>query len=50
MIDGTTGREREVALSEVIGFVLIIGVIVILASLYLVYGVPLRGGRTKSFI
>jgi hypothetical protein len=33
----------EAGLSEVIGFVLIIGLIVVIASLYLTYGVPAQG-------
>jgi hypothetical protein len=35
--------SRESGLSEVIGFVLIIGLLVVVASLYLTYGVPAQG-------
>jgi hypothetical protein len=38
-----SGQSREAGLSEVIGFILIIGLIVMLASLYLVYVVPAQG-------
>ena len=34
------GHKRERALSEVIGFVLILGIVVAAFSLYMVYGVP----------
>ena len=37
------GNSFESGLSEVIGFVLIIGLIVVVASLYLTYGVPAQG-------
>nr|WP_319377686.1 hypothetical protein [uncultured Methanoregula sp.] len=46
-------RERAVrgyddlALSEVIGFILIIALIVVIASLYLTYGVPAQGRETE---
>ena len=38
-----TGRKREDALSELIGFILLLGLMVIIASLYLTYGVPANG-------
>ena len=38
---------RESGLSEVIGFVLIIGLIVVVASLYLTYGVPAQGRENE---
>jgi hypothetical protein len=37
----------ESGLSEVIGFVLIIGLIVVVASLYLTYGVPAQGRENE---
>ena len=37
----------ESGLSEVIGFVLIIGLIVVVASLYLTYGVPVQGRENE---
>jgi hypothetical protein len=37
----------EPGLSEVIGFVLIIGLIVVEASLYLTYGVPAQGRENE---
>ncbi len=40
---GAAGSCREQALSEVIGFVLILGIIMAAFSLYMVYGVPLQG-------
>jgi hypothetical protein len=39
--------DRESGLSEVIGFVLIIGLIVVVASLYLTYGVPAQGRENE---
>ena len=39
--------HRESGLSEVIGFVLIIGLIVVVASLYLTYGVPAQGRENE---
>jgi hypothetical protein len=39
----SVSKDNEIALSEVIGFVLIIGLIVVVASLYLTYGVPAQG-------
>ena len=44
---GTAGSCREQALSEVIGFVLIIGIIMVAFSLYLVYGVPVQGRENE---
>ena len=43
MRDGTAGRGREYALSEVVGFVLLIAVIISAFSLYLIYSVPAQG-------
>lgn len=40
-------RPREEALSEVIGFILILGIITILISLYLVYVVPAEGRQNE---
>jgi ABC-type Fe3+ transport system permease subunit len=42
-----SGRCREAGLSEVIGFILIIGLIVVIASLYLTYGVPAQGRENE---
>ena len=42
-----SGAFREQALSEVIGFVLIIGIIMVAFSLYMVYGVPLQGRNNE---
>jgi hypothetical protein len=47
MRDGTTGKQNEGGLSEVIGFVLIIGLIVVVATLYLTYGVPAQGRENE---
>ncbi|HVP97140.1 hypothetical protein [Methanoregula sp.] len=44
---GSAGSGREQALSEVIGFVLIIGIVMAAFSLYLVYGVPLQGRENE---
>jgi len=44
---GTAEFCREQALSEVIGFVLIIGIIMAAFSLYLVYGVPVEGRENE---
>jgi len=41
------GNKNEVALSEVIGFVLILGLITVAFSLYLVYGVPAQGRENE---
>jgi hypothetical protein len=38
---------REHALSEVIGFVLIIGIIMVAFSMYLIYGVPIQGRENE---
>ena len=38
---------RDDALSEVVGFVLILGVIVVALSLYQVYGVPAAGRENE---
>ncbi len=43
----TAGHKRERALSEVIGFVLILGIITAAFSLYLVYGVPAQGRENE---
>lgn len=40
-------RSRENALSEVIGFILILGIVTILISLYLVYVVPAEGRQNE---
>jgi hypothetical protein len=40
-------QSCEAGLSEVIGFVLIIGLIVVVASLYLTYGVPAQGRENE---
>lgn len=40
-------RQQEQALSEVIGFVLILGIITAAFSLYLVYGVPAQGRENE---
>jgi hypothetical protein len=47
MRDGAVGERKEYGLSEVIGFVLIIGLIVVVASLYLTYGVPAQGRENE---
>jgi len=47
MTRGTEGPCREQALSEVIGFVLIIGILMAAFSLYLVYGVPVQGRENE---
>src|SRR5271157_812172 len=44
---GAAGSCRERALSEVIGFVLIIGIIMVAFSLYLVYGIPVQGRENE---
>ena len=41
------GNKNEVALSEVIGFVLILGLITVAFSLYLVYGIPAQGRENE---
>ena len=40
-------RSREDALSEVVGFVLILGVLVLVFSLYLTYGIPAQGRENE---
>ena len=47
MRDGAAGQNGDNGLSEVIGFVLIIGLIVVAASLYLTYGVPAQGRENE---
>ncbi|MFA6332480.1 MAG: hypothetical protein WCX22_05975 [Methanoregula sp.] len=47
MSDGVAGGSREAGLSEVIGFVLILGLLVIVASLYLAYGIPAQGRENE---
>ena len=47
MKHGAAGSCREQALSEVIGFVLIIGIIMAAFSLYMVYGVPVQGRENE---
>ncbi|MCX6692285.1 MAG: hypothetical protein NTW33_09635 [Methanoregula sp.] len=42
-----SSRHREDGLSEVIGFVLILGLIVVVSSLYLAYGVPAQGRESE---
>lgn len=43
MRDGNTQRQREAALSEVIGFVLLLGVLVAAMALWMMYVVPVTG-------
>ncbi|MCK9580643.1 MAG: hypothetical protein M0Q92_09365 [Methanoregula sp.] len=43
MRDGTAGQERELALSEVVGFVLLLGVLVAAMALWMMYIVPVTG-------
>ena len=40
-------RTRENGLSEVVGFVLILGVLVLVFSLYLTYGIPAQGRENE---
>jgi hypothetical protein len=47
MRSGNTRYQKERALSEVIGFVLILGIITAAFSLYLVYGVPAQGRENE---
>jgi len=47
MRDTTSRQNEETALSEVIGFVLILGLIAVVASLYLTYGVPAQGRENE---
>jgi hypothetical protein len=43
MKDGAAGRTREYALSEVVGFVLLLGVLVAAMALWMMYVVPVNG-------
>lgn len=43
----TSRQKKDTALSEVIGFVLILGLIAVVASLYLTYGVPAQGRENE---
>jgi len=43
----TMGKNTDAALSEVIGFVLLIGILVLVFSLYLTYGVPAQGRESE---
>jgi len=43
----TSRQRKDTALSEVIGFVLILGLIAVVASLYLTYGVPAQGRENE---
>jgi hypothetical protein len=47
MSGGTAGRHREYALSEVVGFVLLLGVIVTAMALWMVYIVPVNGREAE---
>jgi hypothetical protein len=47
MIDGTAGRNREYALSEVVGFVLLLGVIVAAMTIWMLYIVPVNGREAE---
>ena len=47
MRGGTASFHKERALSEVIGFVLILGIVMAAFSLYLVYGVPAQGRENE---
>ena len=47
MRGGTASSHKEWALSEVIGFVLILGILMAAFSLYLVYGVPVQGRENE---
>jgi len=47
MRSGSAGHDKDRALSEVIGFVLILGVITAAFSLYLIYGVPAQGRENE---
>src|SRR5512136_282112 len=40
-------RTSEAGLSEVVGFVLILGVLVLVFSLYLTYGIPAQGRENE---
>jgi hypothetical protein len=45
--NGVFQTDRERGLSEVVGFVLIIGLLVVVFSLYLTYGVPAQGREAE---
>ena len=47
MRDGGAGWNREAGLSEVVGFVLIIALLMAVFSLYLTYGVPAQGRENE---
>lgn len=47
MRDTASRQNEDTALSEVIGFVLILGLIAVVASLYLTYGVPAQGRENE---
>jgi hypothetical protein len=47
MSGGTAGRHREYALSEVIGFILILGIIVAAFALWMIYIVPVNGREAE---
>ncbi|MGB8219677.1 MAG: hypothetical protein WCE46_04775 [Methanoregula sp.] len=47
MRGGTASSHKERALSEVIGFVLILGIVMAAFSLYMVYGVPVQGRENE---
>ncbi len=45
--DGGAGWNRDAGLSEVVGFVLIIALLMVVFSLYLTYGVPAQGRENE---
>lgn len=47
MNGGTSGRQREYALSEVIGFILLLGVIAAAFALWMMYIVPVNGREAE---
>ena len=47
MRDGTAARNRECALSEVIGFILLLGIITAAFALWMVYVVPVNGREAE---
>ncbi len=47
MREGAAGQTGDTALSEVVGFVLIIAIIIAAFSLYLTYGVPAQGRENE---
>jgi hypothetical protein len=47
MNGGTTGETREYALSEVIGFVLLLGVVVAVMAIWMLYVVPVNGREAE---